>query len=422
MSSSSASLYDLCSYIRSGDGVVISQGTAEPQTLTEALVDHAEDLGPLNIFLGGGSFSKTFTPARNGGHCLSGYGAVGDHRALIKSGAMELIPAHVSSLPGLIGRQIPCDVALVQVAGPREDGTYSYSLSSDYTVEAVEKARLVVAELNVNAPVTHCAVGLDPARVDMLVESDRRLLEMPRAAIGDLERAIAGNIASFIEDRSTLQIGYGAIPEAILATLQTHRDLGLHTGVIGDSVIDLIEAGVITNAYKEVLPGVSVTGALWGTRLLYDFVDRNPNVRLSRISETHSQETLGRLARLVTINSAIEVDLTGQVNAEQVGADYIGAIGGQVDFVRAGARAAGGASIIALASTARGGSISKIVSRLDGPVTTARSDVDVIATENGAVRLKGLSLRARVKAMIALADDRFREQLCREAYEIYGVR
>ena len=411
----------LRSHLRAGDGVVISQGTAEPRLLTEALLEGCEGIGPLEMFLGGGSFSRTFTPERHGGHRLSGYSAVGDHRALIDSGKMDLIPAHVSSLPDLLGRQIACDVAMIQVAGPRADGSFSYGLSSDYTVEAVERARVVIAELNVNAPVSNCAVGLDPARIDLLVESDRPLLELPCAQAGELERAIASHVAPYIADRSTLQIGYGAIPEAILATLRTHRDLGLHTGVIGDSVVDLIEAGVITNAHKEVLPGMSVTGALWGTRRLYDFVDGNEAVRLSRIVETHDQAMLGRLSRLVTINSAIEVDLTGQVNAEQVGKKYIGAIGGQVDFVRAGARAANGASIIALASTAKGGSVSKIVARIEGPVTTARSDVDIVATENGAVRLKGLPLRARVKAMIDLADERFRQQLSREAYEKYGV-
>lgn len=413
---------DLRPYIRSGDGIVISQGTAEPQTLTEALIHQAPEIGSVDIFLGGGSFSKTFSPDRNGGHRLSGYGGVGDHRALIKSGVMELIPAHVSALPRYIGNEIRCDVAMVQVSGPRADGTYSYSLSSDYTVEAVERARTVIAELNHNAPETNCVVGLDPDRIDLLVESERPLLQMPRAPISDLDRAIAARIAEFIDDRSTLQIGYGAVPEAIIATLADRRDLGLHTGVIGDSVIDLIDQGVITNAFKEVLPGVSVTGALWGTDRLYQFVHRNPAVLLSRIQQTHAPETLAQLSRLVTINSAIEVDLTGQVNAEQVGADYIGAIGGQVDFVRAGARAAHGASIIALASTARGGSVSKIVPRLDGPVTTARSDVDVIATEHGAVRLKGRSLPARIKLMIGLADEAFREQLERDAWEIYGVR
>ena len=416
----SAAEVDLRRFIRPGDGVVISQGTAEPQSLTEVLLRQSKDLAPLDIFLGGGSFSHTFTKG-DGGYRFTGYGGVGDHRSLIKSGSMRVIPAHVSTLPDLIGNAIPCDVALIQVSGPRSDGSFGFSLSSDYTVEATQRARVVIAELNRNAPDTRCEVSLDPSRIDVLVESDRPLLQMPRAPVSALDRAIASQIAPFIEDRATLQIGYGAVPEAIISLLGDRKDLGLHTGVISDSVIELIEGGIITNVYKEVLPGVSVTGALWGTDRLYRFVDSNPAVLLSRIRTTHAPETLAKLCRLVSINSAIEVDLTGQVNAEQVGSDYIGAIGGQVDFVRAGAHASQGCSIIALASSARGGTISKIVSKLDGPVTTARSDVDIVATEHGSVRLKGLPLNERIKRLIALADEQFREQLQREAHQIYGL-
>jgi acyl-CoA hydrolase len=336
--------------------------------------------------------------------------------------AVRWISYHVSSLPTLIGREVRCDVAMIQVSGPRTDGSFSYSLSADYTAEAVTKARVVFAELNRNAPETYCDATLDATQIDVLIETERDLIQMPSAPVTQLDRAIAANIAQFIGDRSTLQIGYGAIPEAIIATLGDRKDLGLHTGVIGDSVVDLIERGVISNAYKEVAAGVSVTGALWGTDRLYDFVDQNPSIRLCGIKHTHAPDVLAQLTRLVTINSAIEVDLTGQVNAEQVGSEYIGAIGGQVDFVRAGARASAGASIIALASTARGGTVSKIVARLGGPVTTARSDVDIIATEHGAVRLKGCSLRTRVERMIGLADERFREELARAALTLYGVR
>lgn len=413
---------DLRSYLRAGDGVVISQGTAEPRTLTEALLSQSDSLRDLSIFLGGGSFSGTFTPERTGGHSFVGYGGVGDHRRLIQCGAMDIIPAHVSSLPNLIGRDVRCDVAMIQVGGPRADGSYSYSLSADYTAEAVTKARVVFAELNRNAPETYCDATLDAAQIDVLIETQRDLIQMPSAPVSPLDRAIAANIAQYIGDRSTLQIGYGAIPEAIIATLGDRKDLGLHTGVIGDSVVDLIGRGVINNVYKEVAAGVSITGALWGTDRLYDFVDRNPLIRLCGIKQTHAPEVLAKLTRLVTINSAIEVDLTGQVNAEQVGSEYIGAIGGQVDFVRAGTRALAGASIIALASTARGGAVSKIVARLAGPVTTARSDVDIIATEHGAVRLKGWPLRTRVERMIGLADERFREDLARAAFAMYGVR
>jgi acyl-CoA hydrolase len=188
--------------------------------------------------------------------------------------------------------------------------------------------------------------------------------------------------------------------------------------MLGDGLVDLVEAGVITNARKEVDPGVSINGALIGTRRLYDWAHRNPTIRMCATSYTHDAAILGRLSRLVTINSALEVDLTGQVNAEQSGAAYLGGTGGQVDFVRAGARSPGGRSIIALSASAKGGTLSKIVAQLSGPVTTARTDVDVIVTEYGAAELKGQSLAERTRRLIAIAHPDFREELDRAAHII----
>jgi acyl-CoA hydrolase len=214
-------------------------------------------------------------------------------------------------------------------------------------------------------------------------------------------------------------VGIGAVPEAIVAMLSDRRDLGVHSGMIGDSVADLMERGVITNAHKSLDAGVTISGVLFGTQRLYRFADRNPQIRLCPTSYTHSMATLSRVRALVSINSALEVDLTGQVNAEAIGTEYIGAVGGQVDFVRAAAQSEGGVSIIALPSTGKKGD-SKIVSRLSGPVTTARSDVDVIATEHGAARLRGMSLPERIRAMVAIAPPQHRETLMREARETWG--
>jgi acyl-CoA hydrolase len=192
--------------------------------------------------------------------------------------------------------------------------------------------------------------------------------------------------------------------------------------MVGDSLVDLVERGVVTNAAKGIDAGVSITGVLFGTDAkLYRFAHRNPALKLCPVNYTHALDVLSRLQRFVSINSALEVDLTGQVNAESIGGDYIGAIGGQVDFVRAGGRSPGGASIIALPSAARGGALPRIVARLSGPVTTARSDVDVVATEHGAVRLRGLALRERVQAMIGLAAPQHREALAREARALHAV-
>jgi acetyl-CoA hydrolase len=204
--------------------------------------------------------------------------------------------------------------------------------------------------------------------------------------------------------------------------LGNRRDLGVHSGMVGDSLVELVERGVVTNTSKGMDEGVSITGVLFGTDdKLYRFAHRNRAVKVCPVSYTHAFDVLSRLQRYVSINSALEVDLTGQVNAESIGGDYIGAVGGQVDFVRAAGRSAGGASIIALPSAAKGGTLSRIVARLSGPVTTARSDVDVVATENGAVRLRGMAFKERVRAMIGLAAPQHRDALAREAGEQYGV-
>jgi acyl-CoA hydrolase len=204
--------------------------------------------------------------------------------------------------------------------------------------------------------------------------------------------------------------------------LKNRRDLGVHSGMVGDSLVDLVECGAVTNAFKELDIGTSVAGVLFGTDdKLYRWAHRNPQLLLCEISHTHAPGVLLQLNRFVSVNSALEVDLTGQVNAESIGGDYIGAVGGQVDYVRAGGRSPGGASIIALPSSAKGGSLTRIVARLSGPVTTARSDIDVVATENGAARLRGLSFKQRVRAMIELAAPQHREALAREAHALHGV-
>jgi acyl-CoA hydrolase len=215
-----------------------------------------------------------------------------------------------------------------------------------------------------------------------------------------------------------IQTGVGAVPDAILRLLGDRKDLGVHSGMLGDGLVDLVEAGVITNARKEIDRGVSINGALIGTKRLYDWANRNVAIRMTPTSYTHDAAVLGQLSRLVTINSALEVDLTGQVNAEQSGAAYLGGTGGQVDFVRAGARSPGGRSIIALSATAKGATLSKIVPALSGPVTSARSEVDIIVTEYGAAELKGQTLAERTRRLIAIAHPDFREELDRAAHTI----
>jgi acyl-CoA hydrolase len=417
-----ADALDLRRWIRPGDGIVIGQGTAEPLTLTETLVRQRGELGGVRAFLTA-MFSDTFLPGRVDGIALTGMGGVGTNRRLIKAGAMDVVPCHVSQNAEFIADgTIACDVALVQVAPADAAGRFSLGLGADHTRAAVDRARVVIAEVNRQVPQTTCDVALTEADIDVLVETDRQPIQLPSAAIGALETRIAAQVDRFIPDRATLQVGLGAIPEAIIAMLASRRDLGIHSGMVGDSLVDLVERGVVTNAAKGMDAGVSITGVLFGTDAkLYRFANRNPALKVCPVNYTHALDVLSRLQRFVSINSALEVDLTGQVNAESIGGDYIGAIGGQVDFVRAGGHSPGGASIIALPSAARGGALPRIVARLSGPVTTARSDVDVVATEHGAVRLRGLALRERVQAMIGLAAPQHREALAREARALYAV-
>jgi acyl-CoA hydrolase len=315
---------------------------------------------------------------------------------------------------GLIG----CDVAFVQVSPPDADGNHSFGLINDFVQAAVAKARVVIAEVNERVPFTLGDAVLPAARIDCAVHVARMPVEVPPAKITETDLAIAKIVAGYIADGTVLQVGIGATPDAILRLLHDRRDLGVHSGMIGDGLVDLVEAGVITNALKPIDAGVSITGALIGTRRLYEFVERNPKIGMRGSSYTHSDATLSRLTRLVTINSAMEVDLTGQVNAEQSGDQYLGGTGGQVDYVRAGSRSRGGRSIIALPATAKGGKISRVTAALSGPVTTARSEADVIVTEFGAAELKGKTLAERARRLVAIAHPDFREELDKAAHAI----
>jgi acyl-CoA hydrolase len=315
---------------------------------------------------------------------------------------------------GLIG----CDVAFVQVSPPDADGNHSFGLITDFIAAAVAKARVLVAEVNERVPFTFGDAVLPAARIDCAVRVSRTPVEVAPAQIGETDLAIARFVAGYVEDGAVIQVGIGAVPDAILRLLRDRRDLGVHSGMIGDGLVDLVEAGVITNVRKAIDPGVSITGALIGTRRLYEFADRNPKIGMRSSAYTHNAEVLSRLTRLVTINSAMEVDLTGQVNAEQTGSQYLGGTGGQVDYVRAGSRSAGGRSIIALPATAKGGEVSRIAVALSGPVTTARSDVDVVVTEFGAAELKGRTLAERARRLVAIAHPDFREELDQAAHAI----
>jgi acyl-CoA hydrolase len=408
---------DLGRFLRPGDHIVIGQACGEPTTLAEALIAQGEGISGLSAFIAT-SFSGVFTPGTADSFALSSMGAIGALRAMTKAGKLGIIPAHVSQIGPMIAQGlIGCDVAFVQVSPADAEGNHSFGLIGDHVRAMVDKARVVIAEVNEQVPYSFGEI-LPAARIDCAVHVSRAPVEVPPARIGDTDEAIARYAAAYIGDGAVIQTGVGAVPDAILRLLHDRKDLGVHSGMLGDGLVDLVEAGVITNARKAIDTGVSINGALIGTKRLYAFAHRNPAIRMCSTAYTHDAAVLARLERLVTINSALEVDLTGQVNAEQSGAAYLGGTGGQVDFVRAGARSPGGRSIIALPATAKGGTISRIVPALSGPVTTARSDVDVIVTEFGAAELKGQSLVERTRCLIAIAHPDFREALDEAAHDI----
>jgi acyl-CoA hydrolase len=409
---------DLSAFVRAGDHIVWGQACGEPTTLVEALIAQADTIGRVSAFAAT-SFSGILSAAAAEKFNLSSMGAIGALRTVAAAGRLSVIPCHVSQIGALIEQGvIGCDVAFVQVSPPDGDGNHSFGLINDFVQAAVAKARVVIAEVNERVPYTFGDAKLPAAQIDCAVHVTRMPVEVPPAQIGDTDLAIARIAAGYIVDGAVIQVGVGAVPDAILRLLHDRRDLGVHSGMIGDGLVDLVEAGAITNARKPIDPGVSVTGALIGTRRLYEFVDRNARISMRNSAYTHNEAVLSRLTRLVTINSAIEVDLTGQVNAEQSGSQYLGGTGGQVDYVRAGARSPGGRSIIALPATAKGGKISRITAALSGPVTTARSEVDVIVTEFGAAELRGQTLAERARRLIEIAHPDFRAELDRAAHEI----
>ncbi|GGN97444.1 acetyl-CoA hydrolase/transferase family protein [Nocardia rhizosphaerihabitans] len=413
----SADDLDLRAILRPGDRIVAGQACGEPTTLIEALIAQGGAIADLSLFIAT-SFSGILTPAAANVFEPVSMGAIGALRALSAVHRLSVVPCHVSRVgPMIEAGDLGCDIAFVQVAPAAADGTHSLGLISDHVRAAVKAARVVVAEVNDRVPRT-MGERIHSDDIDYAVQVSRDPVCVAPATIGAADDAIARHVAEFIDDGAVLQVGIGAVPDAVLRLLRDRTHLGVHSGMIGDSLVDLVEAGVVTNARKEIDCGVSITGALIGTERLYRFADGNPLIRMCSTAYTHDPAVLARLSGLVTVNSAVEVDLTGQVNAEQSGTAYFGGTGGQVDFVRAGMRSRGGRSVIALQSTARGGTVSRIAATLSGPVTTARTEVDVIVTEFGAAELVGRTLAERARALIAIAHPDFRDDLDRAACEI----
>lgn len=404
--------------VKSGDRVVTGHACGEPSALVEALVARAPELSAVEIV-----HMVAMGPAK---YAQPGMEASFRHNALfvgastrkaVEEKRADYTPCFFSEIPRLFREKLlPVDVALIQITPPDEEGFCSYGLSADYTVAAAECAATVIAQVNAKMPRTG-GVKIHLDAIDFLVEKDEPLLELKPPAIGVIEKQIGEHVASLIADGSTLQLGIGAIPDAVLLFLTGKKDIGIHSEMFSDGVVGLAEAGVITNKQKTINPGKFMAAFLMGTRKLYDFIDGNPLVELQPVDYINDPCVIGQHDNMVSINSALQVDLMGQVNAEMIGSRQFSGIGGQVDFVRGVSRAKNGKSIIALPSTAAGGRVSRIACELDrgAAVSTSRNDVHYIVTEYGIANLRGKSLRERALALIGIAHPDFRESLLAEA-------
>lgn len=405
-------------FIREGDALIWGQACAEPLSLVAAVARDRARIGPISAFIGI-SLADALAPEHTDLIAVSSYGAMGTTARLMKAGALSIRPCLYSALPGLIETgAIPADVVLVQVSPPGPDGTHSLGMCADLIPAAMRRARVVIAEINPNVPWTRMAAPLDESRVAFTVTSQAPLPELAPRPPGEVERRIAAHAAARIPDGATLQYGIGAVPVAILDALGGHRDLGIHSGLATDQLVDLVEAGIVTNARKRTHAGVSIIGTVIGGAKIRRFLHDNPAVELHPIESTHGPAALAALENLVAINSALEVDIRGQVNAEIAGGRYLGGIGGQVDYMTAASSQTRGLSIIAIPSTDAKTGRSRIVPTLEGRlVTTNRAAVDMVITEHGAADLRGATEAVAAKALIGVAAPEHRESLARAAHE-----
>lgn len=366
---------DLASVVRPGDGIICGQACAEPQTLLEALVAQRARLAGARLFLGA-SYSGTIKPEHADHLRLSSYGAIGQVRVLAQAGVLEILPVPYSQLGGLIrSGKIGCDVVMLQVSPPNSRGEYSMGLAADYLLPAIDTARVLAAEVNDQVPWTHGERVLRKEDFSLMVQSSRPPATLPAPKRTGREEAIGTHAAACVPEGATLEFGIGALPDAVCAFLKGHRRLAVHSGTVGDGVVKLgverIECAMLI-----------------GSRRLFDFARENAALRLRSSEYTHNAKVLSGIERFAAINSALEVDLGGQVNSEVANGNYVGAVGGAPDFARAASQSPGGVSIIMIPS-------SRIVERLSGPVTVGRSDAGIIVTEKGAADLRGCSLRER---------------------------
>ncbi|MEP4532869.1 MAG: acetyl-CoA hydrolase/transferase C-terminal domain-containing protein [Cyclobacteriaceae bacterium] len=411
--------YEAVSLIKSGDRVFIHTAGAAPQGLVKGMISRAGELRDVKIYHmhTEGDASYANSEYRKSFHVNAMF-IGGNIRGAVNEGNADFIPSFFSEVPLMFRTGvIPIDVALIQVSPPDKHGFCSLGISVDTSKAAVDSAKKVIAQINPKMPRTHGDGLLHISSFDSYIEYEEDIPEMLPHPSSPEEKKIGEHIAGIIEDGATLQMGIGAIPDAVLACLGNHRDLGVHTEMFSDGILPLVESGVVNNKLKTQHKDVLVSGFLIGSRKLYDFVDDNPLVRMLDIQYVNDTAVIRRLPKMTSINSAIEVDITGQVCADSIGTRMFSGVGGQMDFIRGASLSPGGKPIIALTSVTKRGE-SKISSFLKegAGVVTTRAHMHYVATEYGIADLYGKNLRERARALINIAHPNHRESLERAAF------
>ena len=404
--------------IRSGERVFVGSGAAEPERLVEAMTARHGELSAVEVYsiltLGGAPYvAPQYADSFRHVAFFIGHNT----REAVQSGRADFMPIFLSEIPALFRERVPIDWALVQLSPPDRHGYCTVGVAADVVVSAIRNAKHVVAEINSNMPRTWGDTLVHISQLHAAVEVDTPIPELAVDEIDEVSATIGKQVAALVEDGDCLQLGIGSIPNAVLAALRGHQHLGVHTEMLSDGIVDLVEAGVVDCAAKNYRPRKAICSFVMGSRRLYDFVDDNPFVESYGNDFTNDPFIIARNNNMVAINSAIQIDLSGQVCADSMGVKPFSGIGGQVDFIRGAARSRGGRAIIALPSTAKQGQVSRIVSTLKpgAGVVTSRGDVRFVATEFGVADLYAKPISERARSLIAIAHPAFREQLEREA-------
>ncbi|TDK67138.1 acetyl-CoA hydrolase/transferase family protein [Sapientia aquatica] len=406
---------DAVKHVRDGDFIIVSTGVGEPPALLTALSEQRHQFNDVKVaqILALRKYAY-FDPttAHHVRHVALFYGPAS--RAGGQAGWVDFLPNYFGEIPGLIERGLmPSDVVFAMASPMDANGFFALSLGTDYTMAAVAKARAIILEVNPNVPATHGNCHVHISQVTALVESNDAIFEVGLPTIGPVQAAIGKYVADMIDDGATLQIGYGAIPDAVVMQLSDKKDLGIHTEMVGDGILTMVESGAVTNRRKNFMPGKMVATFALGSKKLYQFMHQNPMLEMHPVNFTNDPVVAGKNDNLMTINASLQIDLLGQCGSESIGHLPYSGTGGQSDFVRAANLSKGGKSFIVLPSTAKDDTISRIVPMLNSGthVSTSKNDVNYVVTEYGVAQLRGKSAKQRAQELIAIAHPNFRDEL-----------